>query len=122
MDSAKEMNKKEAHNQPVQTRYKDSFSKNTRQGTVTRKIPDEADEIPMQQQRIVREVSDDKEENQTNRTISLTPLTNEDGLAQRRVVIRESEASDNEEVSRVEETEIYQSLDNAADVGKRQNR
>ena len=58
----------------------------------------------------------DEGENQTNRTTSLTPLTSEDGLSQRRVVIRESEAGDDEEVPRVEETKIYQSLDNATDV------
>ena len=39
-----------------------------------------AAEVPMQQQRMVREVSEDEDESKTSRYVSLTPLTNEEGL------------------------------------------
>ena len=41
---------------------------------------DKVAEVPMQQQRMVREVSEDEDESKTSRYVSLTPLTNEEGL------------------------------------------
>ena len=81
-----------------------------------RKKTEDPGESPMHQQRMVREVSEEEDENKTSRAVSLTTLTIEDGLAQRRLIIREAETSDEEEAPKVKETEVYQSVNKITDI------